>query len=116
MMSIIPFASGWARFGLTQLSVWWLRFGIRLERIVPGHPEQNGRHERMHRTLKQEATRPAAFGARDDPRTFRLSSLGIRICGSCDTYRFGPDSELEAADQLVFGEYVVRLGGVVLDR
>ena len=56
----IPFASGWALFGLTKLSVWWLRFGIRLERIVPGHPEQNGRHERMHRTLKQEATRPAA--------------------------------------------------------
>jgi Integrase core domain len=40
--------------------VWWLRLGIRLERIAPGHPEQNGRHERMHLTLKQEATRPAA--------------------------------------------------------
>jgi putative transposase len=42
------------------LSVWWLRLGIRLERITPGHPEQNGRHERMHLTLKLAATRPAA--------------------------------------------------------
>jgi len=42
------------------LSVWWLRLGIQIERITPGHPEQNGRHERMHLTLKAEATRPAA--------------------------------------------------------
>ena len=40
--------------------MWWLRLGIRIERIKPGHPEQNGRHERMHLTLKQEATKPAA--------------------------------------------------------
>lgn len=53
-----PFAST-GRFGLTRLSVWWKRLGIGLERIEPGHPEQNGRHERMHWTLKQEATRPA---------------------------------------------------------
>lgn len=53
-----PFAStGMA--GLTALSVWLLRLGIELERIEPGHPEQNGRHERMHETLKAEATRPA---------------------------------------------------------
>jgi transposase InsO family protein len=42
------------------LPVWWLRLGIRLERIAPGHPEQNGRHERMHLALKTEAGRPAA--------------------------------------------------------
>ena len=40
--------------------MWWLRLGIGLERIKPGNPQQNGRHERMHLTLKQEATRPAA--------------------------------------------------------
>ena len=40
-------------------SPWWLRLGITIERIQPGHPQQNGRHERMHLTLKQEATRPA---------------------------------------------------------
>ena len=56
----IPFASGQALYGLTKLSVWWLRLGIRIERIKPGHPEQNGRHERMHLTLKKEATKPAA--------------------------------------------------------
>ena len=45
---------------MSKLAVWWLRLGIALERIAPGHPEQNGRHERMHLTLKTEATRPAA--------------------------------------------------------
>jgi putative transposase len=56
----IPFASRSAFFGLSKLSVWWLRLGINLERIKPGHPTQNGRHERMHLTLKKEATKPAA--------------------------------------------------------
>lgn len=46
--------------GLTQLSAWWLALGIRVEFIEPGHPEQNGRHERMHRTLKAETARPPA--------------------------------------------------------
>jgi putative transposase len=53
-----PFASGNSLYGLTKLSVWWLRLGIALERIKPGHPEQNGRHERMHLTLKKAVTRP----------------------------------------------------------
>ena len=57
----VPFASGNSLFGLSKLSVWWLRLGINIERIKPGHPEQNGRHERMHLTLKNEATRPASF-------------------------------------------------------
>lgn len=56
-----PFASPNALFGLSRLSVWWLRLGINIERIKPGHPEQNGRHERMHLTLKREATKPASF-------------------------------------------------------
>jgi putative transposase len=56
----VPFASPHALFGLSKLSVWWLRLGIDIERIKPGHPEQNGRHERMHLTLKKEATKPAA--------------------------------------------------------
>jgi putative transposase len=56
----VPFASPHALVGLSKLSVWWLRLGIHIERIKPGHPEQNGRHERMHLTLKKEATRPAA--------------------------------------------------------
>jgi len=56
----VPFACPRALFGLSKLSVWWLRLGIEIERIRPGHPQQNGRHERMHLTLKKEATRPAA--------------------------------------------------------
>ena len=57
----VPFASPNALFGLSKLSVWWLRLGINIERIKPGHPQQNGRHERMHLTLKKEATKPASF-------------------------------------------------------
>jgi putative transposase len=56
----VPFASPNALYGLSKLSVWWLRLGIQIERIKPGCPQQNGRHERMHLTLKQEATKPAA--------------------------------------------------------
>ena len=56
----VPFASAHALFGLSKLAVWWLRLGIQIERIKPGHPQQNGRHERMHLTLKKEATKPAA--------------------------------------------------------
>jgi transposase InsO family protein len=55
-----PFASTGAG-RLSQLAVWWLKLGIQLDRIDPGHPEQNGRHERFHLTLQQEATlTPAA--------------------------------------------------------
>ena len=57
----VPFASPNALFNLSKLSVWWLRLGIEIERIKPGNPQQNGRHERMHLTLKQEATRPPGF-------------------------------------------------------
>jgi putative transposase len=56
----VPFAAPTALYRLSKLAVWWLRLGIRIERIAPGHPQQNGRHERMHRTLKAEATKPAA--------------------------------------------------------
>jgi putative transposase len=52
-----PFASV-GLGGLTKLSVWFIKLGIRPERIEPGHPEQNGRHERMHRSLKEQAASP----------------------------------------------------------
>ena len=57
----LPFSSPNALFGLSRLSVWWLRLGIAIERIQPGSPHQNGRHERMHLTLKKEATKPPEF-------------------------------------------------------
>jgi transposase InsO family protein len=50
----VPFASPNAILGLSKLSVWWLRLGIDIERITPGCPQENGRHERMHLTLKQD--------------------------------------------------------------
>ena len=56
--------------GLSRLNVWWLRLGIRLERIAPGHPEQNGSHEQFHRVLKQATTRPPAANARAQQRRF----------------------------------------------
>lgn len=55
----VPFASPNGLFHLSKLSVWWLRLGIWPERIKPGRPQQNGRHERMHLTLKRETTRPS---------------------------------------------------------
>jgi len=55
---------------LSRLSIWWIRLGIYPELIELGHPEQNGRHERMHKTLKQETTRPAAATLRGQQRRF----------------------------------------------
>ena len=54
-----PFATTGAG-RLSHLAVWWLKLGIQLDRIDPGHPEQNGRHERFHLTLQQETTTPPA--------------------------------------------------------
>jgi putative transposase len=64
-----PFASTGLR-RLSRLSVWWLRLGIRLERIAPGHPEQNGSHEQFHSVLKAETARPPAANARAQQRRF----------------------------------------------
>ncbi|HVZ54175.1 MAG TPA: IS481 family transposase [Pseudolabrys sp.] len=59
----LPFASPNGLYNLSHLSVWWLRLGIAIERIKPGKPQQNGRHERMHLTLKKEATRPPGLNS-----------------------------------------------------
>jgi transposase InsO family protein len=56
--------------GISKLTVWWLKLGICHERIEPGHPEQNGRHERMHRTLKSATTQPPAADLRRQQRCF----------------------------------------------
>lgn len=56
----VPFASPNEIYGLSSLSVWWLRLGIGIEPIKPGNAQQNGRHERMHLTLKQATTKPPA--------------------------------------------------------
>ena len=56
--------------GLSPLSIWWIRLGILPERIQPGKPQQNGRHERMHRTLKDEAISPPKATARRQQAAF----------------------------------------------
>ena len=64
-----PFASTGAG-GLSPLSVWWIKLGITPERIAPGKPQQNGRHERMHRTLKAETATPPAATLEDQQKRF----------------------------------------------
>lgn len=64
-----PFAST-GLGGLTTLSAWWVKLGIVPERIERGHPEQNGRHERMHRTLKEATASPPSASARAQQKTF----------------------------------------------
>jgi transposase InsO family protein len=65
----VPFAT-MALGRLSQLSVWWIRLGIYPELIEPAHPEQNGRHERMHRTLKRATARPPAATRRRQQERF----------------------------------------------
>src|SRR6185312_8562145 len=62
-----PFAAR-SLAGLSRLAVWWIKLGIVPERIEAGHPEQNGRHERMHLTLQQETAEPAAANRRAQQR------------------------------------------------
>lgn len=66
----VPFSSPQAVAGLSRLAVWWMQVGIQLERTRRRHPEDNGAHERMHRTLKAEATRPARRTAELQQRAF----------------------------------------------
>jgi hypothetical protein len=65
----VPFANT-GLHGLTQLNVWWLRLGIQHQRIRPAAPQENGAHERMHRTLKAETTRPPAADLAQQQRAF----------------------------------------------
>lgn len=64
-----PFASK-APGGLSRLSMWWIQLGIVPERIEPGQPQQNGRHERMHKTLKEQTANPPAATMADEQRAF----------------------------------------------
>jgi putative transposase len=64
-----PFATTGAG-RLSHLAVWWLKLGIQVDRIDPGHPEQNGRHERFHLTLQEETTMPPAATSAAQQRRF----------------------------------------------
>ena len=65
----VPFAAIGAG-GLSRLAVWWIKLGIACERIEPGRPQQNGRHERMHRTLKKETASPPEANLRQQQQSF----------------------------------------------
>jgi transposase InsO family protein len=93
-----PFASR-ALAGLSRLAVWWIKLGIVPERIAAGHPEQNGRHERMHRTLKQEAAQPPAANRRQQQQAldrFRQQYNQVRphealgMCTPASVYQPSP--------------------------
>lgn len=76
-----PFGAARAPRGFSRLSLWVRTLGIAPRFIVPGHPEHNGRHERLHRTLKAEATRPAAATLRQQQArfdAFRTEYNGVR--------------------------------------
>jgi transposase InsO family protein/transposase-like protein len=95
----VPFASPNGLYSLSKLSVWWLRLGIAIERIKPGQPQQNGRHERMHLTLKQETTRPPganilAQQARFDDflKEFNEERPHEALDMQCPAERYGPSS------------------------
>ena len=98
-----PFASV-GLGGLSQLSVWWIQLGIVPERIEPGQPQQNGRHERMHKTLKEETANPPAASPVEQQRVFDRfrhvfnderphEALGQRTPASryCTSHRAWPD-------------------------
>jgi transposase InsO family protein len=67
----VPFGSQ-GFLGLTELSAWWMSLGIEIQRSRPGCPQDNGRHERMHRTLKAETTRPSAINFLQQQEKFNL--------------------------------------------
>lgn len=91
----IPFATV-AIHGLSPLNVWWMQLGIQHQRILPAHPQQNGAHERMHKTLKGEAIRPPRATLRSQQRAFdafrdeynnERPHDALRGCTPSDLYR-----------------------------
>jgi putative transposase len=125
----VPFATN-TLARLSQLSAWWVRLGILPELIEPGKPQQNGRHERMHRTLKAETTRPPAASQRSQQRKFDEfrqtfnyerphEALDLRTPASCYTPspRPMPDklAPLEYPDRFEV-RYVSANGGIRWNR
>jgi transposase InsO family protein len=106
-----PFASCGVA-GLSRLSVWWIKLGIRPQRIQAGHPEQNGRHERMHRTLQQHAATPPQPDARAQQRAmdaFRSEYNQLRphealgMCTPASLYQPSPRSFPERLPEPEYG-------------
>jgi len=124
----VPFASK-AAGGLSRLSIWWITLGILPERIDPGKPQQNGRHERMHRTLKEAATKPPEQDFEAQQQRFDLfresynterphEALGQQTPASC--YQPSRRAYTDTPERLVYPDYYivrrVRNSGVVYLR
>jgi len=125
----VPFASPNALFNLSKLAVWWLRLGITIERIKPGHPQQNGRHERMHLTLKKQVTKPAGMNTLQQQQKFDdfqdefnkerpHEALGMKCPGevytpSTRSYRGLPDIDYPFHDRDVL---VTQCGRICMHR
>lgn len=136
-----PFASTGIA-GLSRLAIWWISLGILPERIEPGKPQQNGRHERMHRTLKQAATKPPEKDWRPQQRRFDQfvsaynherphEALGQKTPAS--QYQPSPRSYTDKPDELTYPDYfetrsvqkngtvscrnhMIYVGGILQDR
>jgi putative transposase len=125
----VPFATN-TLARLSQLSAWWVRLGILPDLIEPGKPQQNGRHERMHRTLKAETTRPPATSMRSQQvkfdhfrQTFNVErpheALDMRTPASC--YEPSPRPMPDKLPQLEYPDrfevrYVSANGGIRWNR
>jgi putative transposase len=124
----VPLASAHALFNLSGLAVWWLRLGIGIERIRPGDPQQNGRHERMHLTLKKETTKPAGLNFLQQQARFddfidifnneRHEALGMKCPAelykpSTRSYHGLPDIDYPFHDKIVV---VTNCGRICLGR
>jgi transposase InsO family protein len=107
-----PFASR-GIFGLSKLSVWWMKLGILPERIEPGKPQQNGRHERMHSTLKAETAKPPKRTLRAQQRCFDLFRDQFNCVRPHEALEMKCPSEVYCRSALVYPE---RLGPVEYPR
>ena len=112
----VPFASI-GPGGLSRLSVWWIRLGIVPERIAPGQPQQNGRHERMHRTLKRAAVQPPAADMAAQQVMFDRFRVqynehrpheGLNQCSPQSHYRSSPRPYPETLPELNYPGYFQR--------
>lgn len=112
-----PFAST-GLGGLSALSVWFIKLGVKLERIKAGHPQENGRHERMHRTLKAATAKPPKANHREQQKAFNVfmpefnnerphEALGMRTPAAC--YKPSLRSYPEKLPKITYpGNHVVR--------
>jgi transposase InsO family protein len=112
-----PFATGNGLLGLSRLSVWWLALGIDLDRIRPGHPEENGGHERMHRDIRKEiqgliegglTEQQAALDVWRDSFNRERPHEALAMRTPSEIYRNSERSYVGTPDEIVYGNEYLR--------